>query len=157
MRMFSKLIVAAVAVLLAAGAYAAEPKLGPVKPAQSAEKVKPTKEDRVLVEKATASWKSSSFTDHLHQQKGIGCANCHGKAAPVKGDTVENKTCSGCHGDYPALAAKSKLPPKLAKRNPHASHLGEIDCVVCHKAHAVSQPYCLGCHAKFDMKMPGGK
>lgn len=158
MRTFAKLFALLLAVVLAAGAYAAEKKSGSAKPsAEVSQKIKPTKEDKKLFQQATASWKNSSFMDHLHQQKGVGCKECHGKGTPVKGDTVENKTCSSCHGGYPALAAKSKLPPKLAKRNPHASHLGDIDCVVCHKAHTVSVPYCLGCHAKFDMKIPGGK
>jgi cytochrome c3-like protein len=145
------------AVVFVAGALAAEKKSAHPPSAQAAQKVKPTKEDQQLFEKATASWKASSFLDHLHRQKDVGCAGCHGKGTPVKGDTVENKTCSGCHGDYPALAVKTGLPEKLAKRNPHDSHLGDIDCVVCHKAHTVSESYCLGCHAKFDGKIPGGR
>lgn len=158
MRMLARLFALVLALALAAGAYAAEKKTDSGKPAaETSQKVKPTKEDKRLFQQATASWKSSSFMDHLHQQKSIGCASCHGKGTPVKGDTVENGTCNTCHGGYPALAARSKLPAKFANRNPHASHLGDIDCVVCHKAHNVSAPYCLGCHAKFDMKIPGGK
>jgi hypothetical protein len=157
MKIIVRALALALALGLAAGAFAADKKATDVKPAASSERIKPTKEDKILFDKSSESWKNSSFLDHLHQKQGIGCKECHGSAKPVKGDTVENKTCVACHGDYPALAAKSKLPPKLANRNPHASHLGDIDCVVCHKSHKASEPYCLGCHAKFDMKMPGGK
>lgn len=158
MRMFARISALVLALVLAAGAYAADRKIGDSRPStQTAQKVKQTQEDKRLFQQATASWKTSSFMDHLHQQKGVGCTDCHGKTTPVKGDTVENTTCSNCHGTYPVIAARSKLPAKIANRNPHSSHLGDIDCVVCHKAHTVSESYCLGCHAKFDMKMPGGK
>ena len=53
------------------------------------------------------------------------------------------------------LAAKTE-PAEFKDRNPHASHLGEIDCTVCHKAHGPSKIYCLGCHQKFVMTIPGG-
>ncbi len=157
MRRFTQLFALMLMVLLAAGADAADRTSGGARQTTAAQRTKPTQEDRQLFDKATASWKNSSFTDHLHQQKGVGCVDCHGKSRPVKGDAADNATCSKCHGDYPALAARSKLPAKLANRNPHASHLGDIDCVVCHKAHTVSAPYCLGCHTNFDMRIPGGK
>ncbi|HBL25170.1 MAG TPA: hypothetical protein DDZ40_13815, partial [Deltaproteobacteria bacterium] len=42
-------------------------------------------------------------------------------------------------------------------RNPHKSHLGTIDCVVCHKAHQSSKAYCLDCHKNFNMKIRFGE
>ncbi len=97
---------------------------------------------------------ADGYLGSIHTNKNIRCADCHGAAAPVKGDTVENEVCSKCHGTYEKLAAKS-MNPKIPNRNPHQSHLGEIDCVVCHMAHKPSEAYCNGCHAKFDMKIPG--
>lgn len=97
----------------------------------------------------------SAFLDGIHARNKIGCADCHGKKPPQVGDTVANAVCTGCHGSYEALAKKS-VPAKYPKRNPHASHLGDIDCVVCHKAHEASVSYCTGCHKKFEMPIPGG-
>ena len=53
------------------------------------------------------------------------------------------------------LVEKTK-PAQFADRNPHRSHLGEIACTVCHKAHEASVVYCLDCHRKFEMKIVGG-
>lgn len=97
----------------------------------------------------------SAFLDGIHARAKVGCNDCHGKKAPEVGDTVANAVCSGCHGSYEAIA-KETVPAKYPKRNPHASHLGEIDCVVCHKGHEASASYCTGCHKKFEMPIPGG-
>lgn len=104
---------------------------------------------------AVESKTGSSYLDSIHAKKGVGCTDCHGPALPVKGDTVENERCSSCHGSYADIAKKTRSE-KFSKRNPHDSHLGEIDCVVCHKAHSESSAYCNGCHSKYDMKIPGG-
>lgn len=58
------------------------------------------------------------------------------------------KTCMQCHGDYKTLAAKTKnLEP-----NPHFSHMGEVNCVECHKADKVKpESMCNSCH-KFTFK-----
>jgi hypothetical protein len=53
--------------------------------------------------------------------------------------------------------AKKTEPKDFPDRNPHKSHLGEIACTVCHRAHAESKVYCLGCHQKFEMKITGGE
>jgi hypothetical protein len=74
---------------------------------------------------------------------------------PEKGDTVENDRCLACHGPMEKIVAKS-TPTDFADRNPHKSHLGEIACTVCHKAHEASVVYCLGCHRLFTMKIQGG-
>lgn len=111
---------------------------------------------------AQASWAASSavpaagpFMADAHAKRGVKCASCHGPAAATKGDTVANAACAKCHGDFKALAAKSAAKG-LADRNPHASHLGEVDCVVCHKGHEASEAYCNGCHKKFKMSIPNG-
>ncbi len=98
----------------------------------------------------------STFLDGIHAGKGVSCQQCHGKQKVDVGDTVAQATCLGCHGSYAELAKKT-TPERFAKRNPHASHLGDIECVVCHHGHEVSVSYCVGCHKKFDMPIPGGK
>ena len=50
---------------------------------------------------------------------------------------------------------KKTEPPEFKDRNPHDSHLGEIACTVCHKAHGESKVYCLECHQKFQMTIRG--
>lgn len=40
------------------------------------------------------------------------------------------------------------------ERNPHSSHLGELECSSCHKAHRASVNYCTQCHN--DAEVPEG-
>jgi len=107
-----------------------------------------------LIEKMFASWASSTFTDNLHAKAGIVCSQCHGKELPQIDDTVENGRCLACHGPMDKLAAKTE-PGDFKDRNPHKSHLGEINCTVCHHAHAESKVFCLDCHKNFEMKIQG--
>jgi len=116
---------------------------------------KPSKNDMDLLKQIFNSWSSSVFLDALHAKKNVTCTGCHGNTLPISEATVENDRCLSCHGDLEKLAAQSSLP-QYPDRNPHKSHLGEIACTVCHKAHSESEVYCLGCHTKFNMKIPGG-
>lgn len=101
-----------------------------------------------------ASWASSPFLDSRHGKGGVGCAGCHAAGVPVAGTEVGNERCLACHGPLETLVEKTK-PAQFADRNPHRSHLGEIACTVCHKAHEASVVYCLDCHRKFEMKIVG--
>ena len=73
---------------------------------------------------------------------------------PEMETTVETDSCLGCHDSYENLA-KLTVNEECAEKNPHKSHLGEVDCTVCHKGHAPSQAYCLQCHCNFVIPMPG--
>jgi hypothetical protein len=115
----------------------------------------PSKEDYALLKKMVNSWAGSSFLGSLHDKKNVTCAGCHGKALPKEDDTVENARCLGCHGGAEKLAEKTNNPD-FPTRNPHKSHLGDVNCTVCHKVHSESSVYCPGCHAQFQMKIPGG-
>lgn len=89
----------------------------------------------------------------LHGGKGVQCTDCHGKGRKVKVDdseTVPNSNCVNCHGDLKAVGENSK-----GHINPHISHLGKINCTVCHAGHQASQVYCANCHG-FDLKIPAG-
>jgi len=88
-----------------------------------------------------------------HMQRGIACANCHGKSVPAADAEVENQRCLACHGPLEKLV-KNSTPKDFPDRNPHKSHLGDIACTVCHHEHSPSKVYCLDCHARFDMKLP---
>jgi hypothetical protein len=114
----------------------------------------PTKEDMDLMKQIFVTWAGSNYTDNLHAKAGMACLQCHGKTLPKPDTTVENSQCLTCHGPMEKLAQKSE-PKDFKDRNPHKSHLGDIACTVCHKAHAESKTYCLDCHKKFNMKIPG--
>lgn len=103
----------------------------------------------------TATWADSPYMDALHGKRGVTCGGCHGLVLPEVGDTVGNKRCLACHGPLDVLVKKT-IPKEFPDRNPHESHLGDIDCTVCHVAHGASSVYCLDCHQKFDMRIPGG-
>lgn len=113
----------------------------------------PTKGDMAFVKPVFASWAGNGYLDSLHGSKDITCAACHGMKFPTKGDSVENSRCLACHVSYEAVARKT-VPKDFADRNPHRSHLGEIECSVCHKGHSPSKAYCLDCHKLFKMKIP---
>lgn len=105
----------------------------------------------------TRGYAEGTNLDSIHARKGIDCAGCHGAALPQLDDKPATARCLACHGSYAELAAKTPGQDH-ASRNPHRSHLGEINCTVCHKAHQVSETYCLDCHKLFKMKpIPAGK
>jgi len=114
----------------------------------------PSKDGIDLMKKIFASWASSQFTDNLHAKGGVTCAGCHGKDLPKSDETVENTRCLECHGPADKLAKKTE-PRDFPDRNPHKSHLRDINCTVCHKEHSESKVYCLECHKKFQMNIKG--
>lgn len=116
----------------------------------------PTQEDMGVLKEIFASWAESEYLDNRHAKASTTCTNCHGTKLPALDATVDNKGCLKCHGPMEELVKKTE-PADFKDRNPHLSHLGEIDCTVCHKAHGESKVYCLGCHQKFTMTIPGGE
>jgi hypothetical protein len=114
----------------------------------------PSERDMDLLKKAFSSWAHSPYLDSIHGAKNVTCRSCHGNVLPTLGDIVENERCLTCHGTYDSLAKKT-TPLKFSDRNPHNSHLGVINCTVCHFAHSESRSYCLECHQKFEMTIPG--
>jgi DNA-directed RNA polymerase subunit RPC12/RpoP len=115
---------------------------------------KSSRKDMDLLKQIFNSWSSSVFLDALHAKKNVTCKGCHGNTIPISEATIENDRCLSCHGGLEQLTAKTS-PLEFPDRNPHKSHLGEINCTVCHHAHRESEVYCLGCHKTFQMKIPG--
>lgn len=111
----------------------------------------PAEADMALLKEMFASAVQSDSLDARHFAKDISCATCHGKDILGEG-TMENSKCLGCHGPLDALIVKT-APRDFPDRNPHQSHLGEINCTVCHVGHAQSKVYCLECHPKFEMQL----
>jgi len=99
---------------------------------------------------STATWAANDKNDlaSFHKEMG-GCKSCHTQPGKVSdSETYENQQCKSCHGEYSALAN-----PKL-KLDPHASHLGDINCTSCHKGHEKPKLYCNECHSFKGLEMP---
>ncbi|MCU0897068.1 MAG: cytochrome c3 family protein [Burkholderiales bacterium] len=86
---------------------------------------------------------------HLHQLRGVGCAQCHGDLK--KPTEVAHDKCMSCHDTTKLVEKTANVKPK----NPHTSpHYGkDADCNLCHHQHAKSENYCNQCH-KFEFKVP---
>jgi len=105
------------------------------------------------------SYSSSDYLDHVHAEANVTCKDCHhvtpfeaaGEALtyvtgdyeePMREISYSKEGCLQCHRSYESLAERtSALEP-----NPHESHLGELDCTLCHKSHRPSEVYCTQCH-----------
>jgi len=88
-----------------------------------------------------------AFLADKHKLRGVGCEGCH-KESPPK-ERVPTSVCNKCHGDQVKLANRTqKVIP-----NPHDSHLGNVECELCHHAHKPSEDYCGNCH-EFGYKVP---
>jgi len=93
------------------------------------------------------------FLADRHATLGLTCTSCHTAGAPPPGTTIAGATatsiCLGCHGTYADVAGRTAaLFP-----NPHASHLGELTCSSCHRAHQTPVDYCSQCHS-FGFRVP---
>jgi hypothetical protein len=117
---------------------------------------RPAEEDLEAMKNIMGRWAGGTYMDALHAKGQVTCKGCHG-TVPKLDDTLDNARCLSCHGSMEQLAKRS-APKDFPDRNPHKSHLGEIHCTVCHKAHAPSVMYCLDCHKQFQMNpIPGRK
>jgi hypothetical protein len=93
------------------------------------------------------SWAGSAYLDRAHGEQGMGCPDCHSGYFPD--GPASMSACVECHGSYSDLAESTAD----ADPNPHASHLGEIDCGLCHKAHEESDLVCNQCH-NYNLVVP---
>jgi cytochrome c nitrite reductase small subunit len=110
------------------------------------------------------SWQASDYGAHAHAAENVTCLECHVPTtqqqvdelvAYVKGDfTVPleereygNDFCFDCHepNEHTSYEEVIQLTADL-ELNPHESHLGELECELCHKMHRASQDYCGECH-----------
>lgn len=91
--------------------------------------------------KPAAAGNQHALLADVHKAKGVKCKDCHAESPPA--DAVPTAKCLSCHGGSTAkLAAATHVEP-----NPHASHQGEQECKVCHRAHEPSVDDCGRCHA----------
>ena len=75
---------------------------------------------------------------HTHALGGNNCIACHGNEQA----TLEPGNCLVCHKGFGD--GKNRLNPSLPKV--HDTHMGDLPCNLCHKAHAKSVNFCSQCH-----------
>ena len=112
-----------------------------------------------IIRPYVSSYQTSSFLDNTHREAGTGCKECH-HVTPLKavnevvsyvtGDYQDplsehdfaKENCLECHRSYQSLIEQTAhLEP-----NPHDSHLGELECTMCHNSHRESTLFCNECH-----------
>lgn len=86
---------------------------------------------------------------HLHELRGIDCADCHTNMPDGPPGEPEAGTCESCHGTMEDLA-QVEWPDKP---NPHDSHFPGLECTFCHHVHEPSYDFCLECH-DFGYQIP---
>lgn len=120
------------------------------------------------IEPYVETWRASDYEAGDHSQVGIGCLSCHPRTIgdelseqvayrtgnyrePLREVKVRQEVCLRCHGDYALMGDRTAdVVP-----NPHLSHLGQVDCRVCHKMHKETVNYCFDCHTQEEFE-PGG-
>lgn len=96
-----------------------------------------------------ASGDGKPFLADRHIERGLDCKSCHGDKAPTA--DVDMSACLKCHGgSYQALAKQTESDDI----NPHATHLGEAQCVTCHQGHKPPRLSCDNCHEFDDIRVP---
>ena len=95
-----------------------------------------------------ADAQQTPLLEEKHKNTGITCEACHKEKPPSQ--AVPTAVCLSCHGSYSELVEKTK---DVKPRNPHESHLGDLDCDNCHHVHKPSVNYCGECHT-FGFKVP---
>ncbi len=125
-----------------------------------------------IMQANVTSYLTSSNLDHVHEQAGVQCKDCHdypltaeitsgihfvtgnyqttstGALTPRKFDDA---MCLKCHISYQHVAQLTDFLP----RNPHDSHNGQMPCNTCHVSHGAQIDYCSGCHDNGGQRMIG--
>ncbi len=106
------------------------------------------------------SWSEGPLLAAKHAAIGIKCVGCHQQSLPeklkegtgyitgnyenpLKERDFSREKCLQCHEkDW----GKVVQATNFEMSNPHESHLGEIDCSLCHNMHRESEVNCAQCH-----------
>ena len=97
----------------------------------------------VLLSTCMTGLAGNQFLADRHIARSMTCESCHQKGLAVKAPASEQ--CFACHGNYEQLRKKTASPKKM---NPHDTHLGDLECNGCHRAHAAPVPMCVECHGE---------
>jgi nitrate/TMAO reductase-like tetraheme cytochrome c subunit len=112
------------------------------------------------------SWQESDYGAYAHAIADVTCLECHVPTieqqvnelvvymqgdfeVPLEQREYPMEFCFDCHeaNEHASYEQVVQLTADL-ELNPHDSHLGEIECDVCHKMHGVSVDYCAQCHGE---------
>jgi hypothetical protein len=125
-----------------------------------------------IMQPNVTSYLTSPNLDHVHQQAGVQCKDCHDYplSAEIKsginfltGNYMVDKSgnlqavkfsetmCTKCHISEQHVAT---LTDFLA-RNPHDSHNGQLPCNTCHISHGEQIDYCGQCHDNGGQRLIG--
>jgi nitrate/TMAO reductase-like tetraheme cytochrome c subunit len=125
-----------------------------------------------LMQANVSSYLTSSNLDHVHQQAGVQCKDCHDyplsaeiksgidfvtgsytvdKSGALAQRKFDDQLCTKCHISEQHVAT---LTDFLA-RNPHDSHNGDLPCSTCHVSHGAQIDYCAECHDNGGQRMIG--
>lgn len=102
----------------------------------------------LLASTAVQAADAHKFLADRHAERGVQCTGCH-KGAPSA--DVDMTMCLQCHGGTYAELAKRTESEDI---NPHDTHLGEAQCVTCHRGHKPPQLSCDACHEFTDIQVP---
>ncbi|HJX38664.1 MAG TPA: ammonia-forming cytochrome c nitrite reductase subunit c552 [Anaerolineae bacterium] len=110
------------------------------------------------------SWQASDYGAYAHGAEDVACLDCHVPTVqqqvdelvvymqgdftvPLEELEVTDEFCYDCHlpNDHTSYEEVGQLTAGL-ELNPHSSHLGELECDLCHRMHGLSEDYCADCH-----------
>ncbi len=115
------------------------------------------------------SWKDSNLLANKHAAAGATCHDCHESSIAIQAEegwkfitgnykvpldklTVTQDFCLKCHSASGTGTPKgmtfedAKSKTNFEQSNPHHSHNGKQDCILCHSMHKQSEVMCAQCH-----------
>ena len=125
-----------------------------------------------IMQANVTSYLTSSNLDHVHQQAGVQCKDCHDyplsaeiksgidfvtgnytvdKSGALKAVKFDDAMCTKCHISLDHVAQLTDFLPK----NPHSSHNGALPCNTCHVSHGQQIDYCAQCHDNGGQRLIG--
>lgn len=124
-----------------------------------------------LMQSHVTSYLTGNHLDHVHEQAGVECKDCHDYDVPqeitaavdylTKNYTVDtsgelakrdfgDEICTKCHVSMDHVA----LATDFLYRNPHAhADMGGLHCSQCHVSHAAQIDFCSECHDNGGQRM----
>jgi cytochrome c nitrite reductase small subunit len=117
-----------------------------------------------IMDPYVTSWLESDYGAYAHAIEDVTCLECHVPTldqqvnelvvymqgdfeVPLEEREYPMEFCFDCHepNEHGSYEEVVELTADL-ELNPHGSHLGEMDCDICHKMHGLSVDYCAQCH-----------
>jgi len=125
-----------------------------------------------IMQPNVTSYLSSNTLDHVHEQAGVECKDCHdysvlaeitsgvnfltgsyevNEEGRLNKRTYTDQMCLDCHISQEYVADSTDY----LFRNPHNSHWGFLPCGDCHISHGEQVDHCSSCHDNGMQRMTG--